>query len=319
MFKFVQSSSNGLPLKRKQIQRACQPCRRRKKRCPHISAAAEERVSPSSSSLQVPANAEPHATPASARLSAQHQHGLNATSIWPSQKPQQHFTPASDRLSSKSQQHITTISNDEAISSDTARESGRPTDIQLSPGTLIRQEDAEAGDESRFVGHLNPQGIFLAATRPETAKSSEHGDKVGVWLPRSTKQDVDKKDRSRTPSLYTHDPFVSKVLLPYMADASLRLLPDSVHLAVLLDIYRVDIYPIFPIVDPAILPHAETIGQQSHSTILLVQALCLAAAGTLKARPHLQLASIGNTMQSPADFTAYLSQAIPFGSESKLD
>src|SRR5271156_2293274 len=35
MFKFVDSNSDGLPQKRKQSQRACQRCRKGKRRCEH--------------------------------------------------------------------------------------------------------------------------------------------------------------------------------------------------------------------------------------------------------------------------------------------
>lgn len=174
--------------------------------------------------------------------------------------------------------------------------------------------EPEIDDEAHFIGHTNPQGIFLAATSPTTSVASGGGDKVGFWMPRNSYEHI-KRHRNQTSSrksktLYTQDRLVSNVLLPWLLDQSLRLLPDQESFAALQKIYKTEVHPIFPVVDFDMPLAASTTTDVSPSKILLMQAVCLAAAPSPRARPHLKLPLLSESVQNPTDFISYLSQAI---------
>lgn len=178
---------------------------------------------------------------------------------------------------------------------------------------LSESVEPTADEESQFIGHTNPQGIFLAGASPTTSTGSGGGDKIGFWLPRSTYEHIRKhrkqSSRHRSNTLYTQDRLVSKILLPWIFDQNLRLLPDPDAFAALHNIYRTEVHPIFPVVEFDMLPISTT-AENSPSRVLLMQAICLAAASSPRAHPHLKLLLLSESAQNPKDFISYLSQAI---------
>ncbi|KAJ9613289.1 hypothetical protein H2200_003231 [Cladophialophora chaetospira] len=325
MVKFVDIASDGLPLKRKQVPRACQTCRKRKKRCPHVPV-DDSGASVSPHTLEDSQHFGPTAPPVSDTCSA----SVAASSSAPLLTPLQPPTPTRPLSSPSSQTGVPweeahprtqygTIQNPLNIHSTTqprSHFSPRPTVLGL--GEDAHQALSESGqaitdEESHFIGHTNPQGIFLAATSPSASVASGGGDKIGFWMPRNAyehvkthrKQTFDRKSKT----LYTQDRLVSNVLLPWVLDQSLRLVPDPDSFAALHIIYKADVYPIFPVIDFDMPSVASTI-ENPPSKILLMQAICLAAATSPKARPHLKLPSLSESVQIPKDFISYLSQAI---------
>ena len=140
VFKFVSSDQTGP--KRLQTSKACDYCRRRKKRC---------------------------------------NHGENASG------------PPSSAASARDE--ATEVNQQRPIESQTSLPDG-PKAVEV-PQTVGRRStggvsqlhdrDNEIGNNSsgtrnaRFIGDLNPEGIFLAATSPDATRGTSLDDSIGVW------------------------------------------------------------------------------------------------------------------------------------------
>ncbi|KAK5064240.1 hypothetical protein LTR84_000073 [Exophiala bonariae] len=191
----------------------------------------------------------------------------------------------------------------------------QPTNLGLGGLThqaLSESPEPTSDEELQFIGHTNPQGIFLAATSPTASIASGGGDKIGVWLPRKTYDHI-KRHRiglvnRRSKTLYGQSQLISNVLLPCLLDQSFHLIPNPVDFAVLQNIYKTEVHPIFPVVEFDMPP--PTTAESSPTRILLMQTICLAAATSPRARKHLKLPSLSDSVQMPSDFISYLSQAI---------
>jgi Fungal specific transcription factor domain len=175
----------------------------------------------------------------------------------------------------------------------------------VTPNAARALEDDE---ESHFVGDLNPKGIFLAATSPT---GSAEPDSVGVWFsrrpPHSLKDSYSRIPlrQSRSSSIYSPDPLISNVLLPYLEDQCLRLLPKPPDFEGLSRIYFDEVHPIFPVLErEAFIAMPES----SPAKVLLKQAICLAASTNKHAKTFLSLPT--NTTPSRSEFAEQLLLAL---------
>lgn len=167
-------------------------------------------------------------------------------------------------------------------------------------------DDGEAGD--RFVGDLNPESIFLAATSPETQSS---GDNVGIWVPRKALHGLRKQVDSRAnPSSPGTDALLSNVLLPYVQHQCQQSMPPSSCYASLYRIYVQEVHPIFPVIDLESLEASSA--NNLPSTVILKQSICLAASASPRAVGNLQLpSSNGNLAETHAAiFAGQMASAI---------
>ncbi|KAK2772529.1 hypothetical protein FQN52_004908 [Onygenales sp. PD_12] len=298
MFRFVPGDSDGLPHKRKQSQRACQSCRKRKKRCLHTGPATQpppaNSGSPRGGSERSPSS--PHIR----------------DSIRPSASPQTRFGGRTSRPNfspNNEDQHLSPNYQPADASSSTA-----PT----SPALAITRANEEDEDEARFVGDLNPEGIFLAATSPEsTASSSNRG--VGVWLSRRAADSAKRKlsrftlDEVRPYSVNGPESMISSVIRPCLEDQCLRLLPSKTDVAELTTIYFQEIHSIFPVLDKE---NYFSMVADSPAKVLLTQAICLAASANKKSKAFYSLAT--NRLNSHDEFAGQLSSAIKMLLDFKL-
>lgn len=175
----------------------------------------------------------------------------------------------------------------------------------------------EEGDNARFVGDLNPQGIFLAATTPETVDGSSSGG-VGVWLSRKAaaraKGDTPQAAPRRSSiSNHTSDSLLSKMLLPLLEDKCYRLLPKPSDVDALISIYLDEIHPIFPVVQ---LQAYNAMPSDSPTKMILSQAVCLAASSNLRAKTFLALST--DTPMSSRSFARRMSSAILLSLDLRL-
>lgn len=223
MYKFVASDGTG-SIKRHQAQKACESCRKRKKRCNHEITG--------NSALPNPPN---------------------------------------------------------LLSSDQDLEAARI----LSGGTHIQanrpQIQQPAGVQSRFIGDLNPESIFLAATSPD-AIQGVLPDSVGVFLSstlgKKPHHHFSNLQRTNSNLFYGCTPMVRDILVPLIEQECLLTMPPIPHLEALSRIYFEKINPIFPIIDENTY---HSLPPSGPCRILLEQAICLAASKNFAATEHLIL------------------------------
>ncbi|KAK2055467.1 fungal-specific transcription factor domain-containing protein [Colletotrichum caudatum] len=258
--KFVGSDASGLPLKRKQVQHACESCRRKKKRCIHAESSSAE-----------PAQANGHDGPAGSSP-AKDVHMVSGTA-----SPVKHrnsTTAAPDALS------VTPSRRDSAAA-------GLPDHAQT--------------PQTRFVGDLNPEGMFTEAADPEAAAHPAQKAEVGVWLP-SVNTTAAQSTAGVVPRPLA---MVDKVLLPFVRENCLRCVPPDKDFRHLHRVYREKIHPIF-----ALIPEDVVDDGDSPTAIVMRQVVSLAAAADPEMKSHLRLANQGNKKLSYHDFSQTLSGSV---------
>ncbi|KAG4439878.1 hypothetical protein IFR05_004654 [Cadophora sp. M221] len=243
IFKFVNSDQPGP--KRLQTSRACESCRRRKKRCIH---------------------------------------GENVPSP-PATLVHDESTPASRQRITESQPSVLEINEGvEAVER-------QATSVATHHGQHEEVEpNSPAARNSRFIGDLNPEGVFLAATSPDATRGASLDDSIGVWLNSSLNNHGGPQttSHSQPPSslFYRSGSLIQKVLVPMLEQECLSTIPPPDGLEALARIYFDKVCPIFPVVSESTL-------QSAHSSIpariLLQQGICLAASKNYAARQYLIL------------------------------
>ncbi|OLN87749.1 hypothetical protein CCHL11_05664 [Colletotrichum chlorophyti] len=254
--KFVGSDASGLPLKRKQVQHACEACRKKKKRCIHAE----------------PAPSEP----------------IHDGSGVPSPITDGHTAPASG----SPMKHRSSVS---------AVPDPAPVSPSRRDSATARHSDSAHSAQTRFVGDLNPEGMFAEAADSETATNPTHKAEVGVWLP-----SVNPASNQSTSSVVSRPPAViDKVLLPFVKQNCLTCLPPEKDWKHLHRVYREKIHPIFGLIPEDVLDDGD-----SPASIVMRQVVSLAAAADPDMKSHLRLANQGNKKLSYFDFSQTLSGSI---------
>ncbi|KAG5944937.1 hypothetical protein E4U53_006793 [Claviceps sorghi] len=294
--KFVASdpARGGLPVKRKQVQQACAACRRKKRRCVHADDAHEEaapedrrghETSPSQASpspnLLSAASAAPAATPPIRPTAAMHENGLTRTS-------------QVSQVSQVSQ----SSHNPPATCSPYAN-----------PRPFVRHDSASAQSDglkqqsSRFVGDLNPEGMFLEATAAVSAGASSQKGDVGIWLTSGALGPPGQSSQfitSRPP------PLMDQFLRPFVREHCLSCLPPPEDFSRLKHVYMQKVHPIFPVIPMSDLDS----NLDNPCSIVLRQLVCLAAAADPTLTEHFRLQSRGPGLLSAQNFSQSLSSSV---------
>ena len=196
---------------------------------------------------------------------------------------------------------------------DTTQEGDRGLFAPLSPTqprAIANELNSHSGDalsspgnDSRFVGNLNPESTFLA-DGPRTSEGYTRLDPIGVWVSR-------RGPSGGAPSLGT--PATSRDLPPlrsllpgHSIDNFLKLVPPGSHYEGLKAIYLRDIHRMFPAMDLTILERSESIVSQTLSK----QAICLAAGAHPDAKAFLIVSSESGNPMSYSDFAHQISSAM---------
>ncbi|EXV06452.1 fungal specific transcription factor domain protein [Metarhizium robertsii] len=278
--KFVASdpSRGGLPVKRKQVQQACAACRRKKRRCIHAddahaqeeSTSEEHRGQDSSPSQASPSTGASVVTPRMRTAAVMHENG--------------------------------TVSN----TSHTAlalHTSQPPYSGHRASVAMPSQTDHLKQQSSRFVGDLNPEGMFLEVTDAVSAGASSQKGDVGIWLSSGAFGGTGQSSQfitSRPPPLMDH------FLLPFVREHCLSCLPPPEDFARLKNVYIQKVHPIFPVI-----PIADIDNNLDHPcSIVLRQLVCLAAAADPELTEHYRLQNRGPGLLSPQDFSQALSSSV---------
>ncbi|KAH6709444.1 hypothetical protein BKA61DRAFT_614263 [Leptodontidium sp. MPI-SDFR-AT-0119] len=244
VFKFVNSDQPGS--KRLQTSRACESCRRRKKRCIH----GENVPSPPATFVQ-----DDTASAGRQRIAESQ----------PSVLERPEGVGAMDRQATSEATHH-----------------GHHEGVET---------NSPAARNPRFIGDLNPEGIFLAATSPDATRGASLDDSIGVWLNSSLNSHGGPQKTShlsQPPSslFYRSGSLIQKVLVPMLEQECLSTIPPPDGLEALARIYFDKVYPIFPVVSESTLQGAHL---STPARILLQQGVCLAASKNHVARQHLSI------------------------------
>ncbi|QPG94096.1 hypothetical protein C2857_004615 [Epichloe festucae Fl1] len=271
--KFVASdpARGGLPVKRKQVQQACAACRRKKRRCIHAEDAHEEPASEDhrghdSSPWQAsPSIPSPFAaTPRMRPTAVMHENGVTLTT-------HAAHSPYANR------HHV-------------ARNNSA-------------QSDGLEQQPSRFVGDLNPEGMFLEATASVSAGASSQKGDVGIWSCSGAFGGSAQSSQfitSRPP------PMMDRFLLPFVREHCLSCLPPPEDFSRLKNVYVQKIHPIFPVI-----PITDLDNNLDHPcNIVLRQLVCLAAAADPELTEHFRLLNRGPGLLAAQDFSQSLSSSV---------
>lgn len=284
MYKFVDTDGKGHSQKRQQVARACDRCRKRKKRCCHTSASTER---------------------------SQNRRGQTIQKINPSSAAA--LTPNSiiGERSSKTQENHTTntplpeneVSDHDAHSHVQGQGSGRE-DEDPSPAINSVSQDHE---QARFIGDLNPEAVFAAATSPNyTSRGASLEDSIGVWLTSNPNGQSSSSSAESSSSLFYGAGLMIQKLLPILEQECLSVIPSDVLLEALSRIYFDKIHPILPAVDRGVYTRLDP---SSPAKILLQQGICLAASKNYAVR-HLLVLPGSTICLSPRQFNDRISSAM---------
>lgn len=156
---------------------------------------------------------------------------------------------------------------------------------------------------SRFVGDLNPEGMFIeAAERVSSSQGPQNGN-VGIWLSSVASNAFGQHSQfitSRPPPMMDH------FLAPFVREHCLSRLPGPGDFSKLRATYFQKIHPFFPIV------HEEDLDAcpQNPCSIVIRQLVSLAAGTDPAMARHLRLGDGRGDLLTPQDFSYSLSSAL---------
>ncbi|KAE9381403.1 hypothetical protein N431DRAFT_440265 [Stipitochalara longipes BDJ] len=308
-FKFV-ASDGGVPQKRRQVAQACESCRKRKKRCHH--------TEPGPRSSTVSENVQ-HSPLSTSPSNTSHTVPINAQLDFPGHQ----FSPNS-RV--EGEQHHTETS---PATSNTVEQNSQSTDLNQNDGEITKIVQTEAQEpipiaqnqgsrSSRFIGDLNPEGVFLAATSPDASRGVSN-DSIGVWLSstlsRGPSQSAALPSLSPSNLFYGSGSLVQKVLVPMLEQECRSTIPPPEKVEALSKIYFEKVHPIFPVIDQEAY---NNLSPTDPGYVLLQQGICLAASKNFISRPHLILAASSTPLMSCREFGEALSGTMRISIEMGL-
>ncbi|KAJ4409173.1 hypothetical protein N0V82_009552 [Gnomoniopsis sp. IMI 355080] len=293
--KFVGSDEDGLPLKRRQVQQACDPCRKKKKRCPHGAASHGFSFVNDHGPVQRPAwspTSQPQ--PSQPQPQPQQQLSSSKSSGGPSRLP---LSPDSSEK------------NDESSSA-----------------ALVASQLVELS-ASRFVGDLSPESVLIEATNRESAdkRLQRNRSEVGGWMRDAGRPNVEAAeesdaasrgrgmgDASNTEQLHAGPVTFGGRLERPGRDAiksCLTVYPPEKEYQHLCNIYLDSIHPILPIIKHVDVLSTLSSTRLSPRQVVFKQGITLAATLEPSASGYLRLEAKGPLL-SPQDFHQKLSRAI---------
>ncbi|KAF4975588.1 hypothetical protein FZEAL_7641 [Fusarium zealandicum] len=275
--KFVASDPNrgGLPVKRKQVQHACPACRRKKRRCIHAEDSLEDAALASAA-----AGAEEQQDETSPSRSSSVPLGLTASA--------QPKAAVDQNGSTGNQPPIQYGDSTAAAVTPSRRESASMTPKPQS--------------SSRFVGDLNPEGMFVEATGSASIRETSQKGDVGIWLSSTAGASGQASQfiTSRPP------PIMDQFLLPFVREHCLSCLPPEKEFRKMRRLFLQKIHPIFPII-----PETALDGPPDEPTsIVLRQLVCLAASTDPSMSRYLRLKNRGDDVLPCQDFMQSISSAV---------
>lgn len=174
---------------------------------------------------------------------------------------------------------------------------------------------SENGDVPEFIGHLNPEGIFVALTRPGAPGASQLDDSLGHWFPRTPNTGTlhdsqpahrDLRLKSAPTARRLDEPTLSSV---QTKQQWLDFVPDPESFVLLREMYLREIHSLFPIFQPEAIPTTFSRDQLRCTDAILILSVCLSVAASPAARPYLPLKH-QDGIWTPEMFVRRLSQTL---------
>ncbi|KAK6213738.1 fungal specific transcription factor domain-containing protein [Colletotrichum tabaci] len=315
MFNLKFINTTNVPVQKRKIAlHACDTCRRRKKRCEHplgegesppphaihwrkrgrfadsassTAAVDEDSPEPAASSTD---HFHPQQSPTARRASSAIEARREVSVDDDGASESIHVASSAPPVRGGPEAHVANPASPAARPPRAAAGDRAPR--STSPALKV-DEDSSQHNDDRFVGDLNPEGIFLADS-PGTSRGFAESNSVGVWYSRRT-------DRN---NLTTE--LASAVSVDHAEHQFLAVLPRQEHYDQLKAIYLRDVHRILPVMNVDLLERpTSTISQ-----VLCKQAVCLAAGSNPGAKPYLTLGEHSSEALAYPEFALRLSSAI---------
>ncbi|KAH7088198.1 fungal-specific transcription factor domain-containing protein [Paraphoma chrysanthemicola] len=277
------AANNEFFRKRKRVHRACESCKKRRKRCSHTFDGEEDGSSTQSGHAPNPTS-DPHGYATNGHHHHDHRghrvdshgHGYPNSSMAP--PPQ---SPASEKAS-KTPPNFLGYLNPEAV--------------------LREQVHSERGKGG------------------QSAPSPMHPP-IGQWIEEADQRSASTTAGSASSRLNETGPHstqelkVSRALQQYLDAVGVDILPSRKSQDVLLDIYFAYVHPLLPLVDKDLFYEQYEHGREPR---LLMQAICIVASKHADAASYLALGDDPNPL-TPREFSQRLYNAVIIGIEAKLE
>ncbi|KAF7188845.1 hypothetical protein HII31_09768 [Pseudocercospora fuligena] len=250
-FRFVTSNGDFSGGKRQIAARACERCRKRKKRCDHAS--REHGVSPTSN------------------VAAQEAKDL--VSIGPEQRLEREQLPPRN-----SNEHSTP-----------AVERSGDLDARTEEYAKRTRLSSSKFSQERFIGDLNPEAELLEASSP-AANRRPLTNRIGLWRPEDPSEQIESATGTMfgtSSILHGCSEEIRRSLVPALEHQTFRVRPAPEHISPLKAFYIQHIHPILPCLDMTLYHRC---GPESPIRIVMEQAMCLLAAPDPAIRHHLRIA-----------------------------
>ncbi|ENH67123.1 hypothetical protein FOC1_g10002755 [Fusarium oxysporum f. sp. cubense race 1] len=164
--------------------------------------------------------------------------------------------------------------------------------------TPRRESGSTPNQSSRFVGDLNPEGMFMEATGSASIRETSQKGDVGIWLSSNNPGQASQFITSRPP------PIMDQFLLPFVKEHCLSCLPPHQDYLKLKALYLDKIHPIMPIIPETTLEGDEP------ASVVLKQLICLAASTDPSMARYLHLQNKGDDLLPCQDFMQSISSAV---------
>jgi hypothetical protein len=166
--------------------------------------------------------------------------------------------------------------------------------------------------QTRFVGDLNPEAMFMEAMGPPSKNENPQKYDVGIWL---SLNNGNGGSGSGSQFITSRPPqAMDRFLLPFVKEHCMTTMPPLGDFEKLKAVFYQKIHPIFPVI-----PQSAITGDPASPTeIILKQLICLAASTDPNSAQYLHLQGHGAGLLSPQEFSQTISSAVRATLETSL-
>ncbi|KAL1616739.1 hypothetical protein SLS56_011305 [Neofusicoccum ribis] len=273
------AANNEFFRKRKRVHKACDSCKKRRKRCVHTFDAEEAPLHPDSPSGNDSLTSHPSFHPGHPHA---HAASTSTSSSYDAQAP---GFPESDHAAGRG---------------------NGPEDPRLAPG-------------SRFIGYLSPEAVMRGQIREQGSKCGGWVPATPEDDPVPPPSARDPSEIATPAGPAPSDGGVSRIdkaLQVYLDAIGVNVIPPDRNVDILLGIYFEYVHPLLPLVDQRHFYVRHTAGEP---LTMLLQAICLVASRHEEARDHLYLSSDPTLLLEPREYARKLYAALVAGLNANLE
>ncbi|KAI8936924.1 hypothetical protein NX059_006154 [Plenodomus lindquistii] len=282
------AANNEFFRKRKRVHRACESCKKRRKRCSHTFDDDESQQNFEDASTSHSGN------PGVPRT------GSSASESYAANGHHHHHDAKGPRGESNIHGHANSNM----------------------PPPHSPADDPHAQTPPNFLGYLNPEAVLREQVHGERGKAAQSPSipPIGQWIeerdarPASTQGGSTSSRINETGPHTTQEAQISRALQSYLDAVGYDVLPSRRNQDALLNIYFAYVHPLLPLVDKELFYEQYDHGRESR---ILMQAICVVASKHAHAAKHLYLGD--DTALSPREFSQRLYNAVIVGIEAKLE